>query len=510
MAIYSLHQTTIGRSTHRDGTASAHISYITRKGAGASIGAFGMPANSNEAQAWIYEQEQADRKNARVVDKIMLALPRELTSEQRYKLAESYAKEITQGRAAYYFAIHEQGKDAHNPHCHLVIRDRDIKTGERVIGFSDNARDWKRRGLGAESATHWIRERWEHHANKALSEAGHSVTIDRRTLEAQREEALKQGDLERARELDRKAQIHIGVQANALQEQGLRPESKGKYCKIDNGKTRPEHNAAIIDLNLEKKIRSQDISTRMRGLFEKEQREKEQRLVREHKTIITHQEAAEKDIRRAYRHSLTQLAEERKDFVEQRQEQTRRRHVQQLDTMREQHSQEQEKLEQSQKRFISRVRVFIDFTGKEKEKQKHAIQEALKRQDEQKREQSKEHLKELNAARETALNAYSQKITDTLQAREQALQRLEMQKAEQDKKLQAALQQQAINRHHEKEALETYIKRKEQQPEKTPDPKEQHRQQRQDRAKEIAQQLNAAREAPQQQQTRRREWELEM
>jgi hypothetical protein len=439
-----------------------------------------MPANTNEAQAWIYEQEQADRKNARVVDKIMLALPRELTSEQRYALAESYAKEITQGRAAYYFAIHEQGKDAHNPHCHLVIRDRDIKTGERVVGFSDNARDWKRRGRGAESATH---------ANKALQEAGHSVTIDRRTLEAQRDEALKQGDLERARELDRKAQIHIGVKANAMKEKGLQHESKGKYKEIDKGKTRAEHNADIIDFNLEQKIRSQDISTRMRGLFEKEQREKEQRLVREHKTIITHQEAAEKDIRRAYRHSLTQLAEERKDFVEQRQEQTRRRHVQQLDTMREQHSQEQEKLEQSQKRFISRVKVFIDFTGKKKEKQKHAIQEALKRQEEQKQEQSKEHLKELTAARETALNAYSQKITDTLQAREQALQRLEMQKAEQDKKLQAALQQQAINRHHEKEALETYIKRKEQQPEKTPDPKEQHRQQRQDRAKEIAQQL---------------------
>lgn len=510
MAIYSLHQTPIGRSTHRDGTASAHISYITRKGACSAIGAYGMPANTNAAQSWIYEQEQADRKNARVVDKIMLALPRELTSEQRYQLAQDYAKEITQGRAAYYFAIHEQGKDSHNPHCHLVIRDRDIKTGERVIGFSDNARDWKRRGLGAESATHWIRERWEYHANKALAEAGHSVTIDRRTLEAQREEALKQGDLERARELDRKAQIHIGVQTNAMKEQGIRPESKGKYKEIDKGKTRAEHNAEIVDLNLEKKIRSQDISTRMRGLFEKEQREKEQRLISDHKTIISQNEAAEKDIRRAYRHSLTELAAERKEFVEQRQDETRRRHLQQLDTMQQQHKAKQENLKREQGRFFARMRVFIDFTGKEKEKQKHAIQEALKRQEEQKQEQHKIHLKELNAARETALTAYSQKITDTLQAREQALQRLEMQKAEQDKKLQAALQQQAINRHHEQEALETYIKRKEQQLEKSPDPKEQHRQQRQDRAKEIAQQIQQAREAPQQQQTRRREWELEM
>jgi hypothetical protein len=489
-----------------------------------------MPANTNEAQAWIYEQEQADRKNSRVVDKIMLALPRELTSEQRYKLAESYAKEITHGRAAYYFAIHEQGKDAHNPHCHLVIRDRDIKTGERVIGFSDNARDWKRRGLGAESATHWIRERWEHHANKALSEAGHSVTIDRRTLEAQREEALKQGDLERARELDRKAQIHIGVQANALQEQGLRPESKGKYCKIDNGKTRPEHNAAIIDLNLEKKIRSQDISTRTRALFEKEQLSKERELEARHRATRTAQEAEERTLRTTHRQTLKELAESRNQGVAHIQAELKANQEKRLQAVQDQQKAERENLNREQGRFLARVRVFVDFTGQSKAKQEQAMQELLNRQQGQEKATREKIEAEQATARETALQAYQDKIQKALDTRDRDLQGLQARHEKETALMQEQLQAQATNREHARLAMEQVIQERERttkkaqeqdnKPEKTlaeqrsdlqntfktSDPKEQARQQRQDRAKEIARQIQEARTAPPQ---HRKQYELE-
>lgn len=61
-------------------------------------------------------EEAADRKNARIIDKIRLALPRELDEEQRAKLVVDFARDLTQNRTPWYAAIHQNGKDAHNPH----------------------------------------------------------------------------------------------------------------------------------------------------------------------------------------------------------------------------------------------------------------------------------------------------------------------------------------------------------------------------------------------------------
>ena len=42
-----------------------------------------MPTSKNEARAWLDQQEATDRKNGRVIDKVMVALPKELTSRQQ-------------------------------------------------------------------------------------------------------------------------------------------------------------------------------------------------------------------------------------------------------------------------------------------------------------------------------------------------------------------------------------------------------------------------------------------
>ena len=80
MAIYSLNHSSIGRSTHAAGTAGAHIGYITRSSACLDVLAERMPSarageRGGEARAWLDAQEAADRKNARVIDKVMLASP---------------------------------------------------------------------------------------------------------------------------------------------------------------------------------------------------------------------------------------------------------------------------------------------------------------------------------------------------------------------------------------------------------------------------------------------------
>jgi hypothetical protein len=237
MAIYSLSHNPIGKSTQRDPyTASAHIAYITRARALQQLEACRMPDNGEDAAAWLKQAEDRDRKNARVVDKIMLALPRELSPEQRVELVRAFAEELTQGKASWLAAFHENEVDANNPHCHLVIRDRDPKTGKRVIGTSEKG------------STEKIRKAWEMQANDALLVAGKQQRIDRRTLEAQG--------------LKRRATIHEGVRARRMRSDGRNPRSRPRryrngagakrrmrevqYPRIDNGRSRHDYNRQIV------------------------------------------------------------------------------------------------------------------------------------------------------------------------------------------------------------------------------------------------------------------------
>ena len=161
----------VGKSTHAARSAGAHIRYITRPGAQAEVMAERMPGNRNGARSWLDAQEKADRKNARVIDKIMGALPRELDEGQRRALVRRFAGRITKDRASWFAAIHQAGKDAHNPHVHLVIRDRDPATGKRVAMLSEKG------------ACERIRQLWEKTCNEALREAGSAAKIDRRSYE---------------------------------------------------------------------------------------------------------------------------------------------------------------------------------------------------------------------------------------------------------------------------------------------------------------------------------------
>lgn len=239
LAIYSLNHRSIGKSTHAPGTAGAHIDYITRDSAARVVLAEHMPGQRHEAHAWLDQAEASDRKNGRVCDKVMLALPRELSPEERADLVRDFARQVGQGKAPWLAAIHDKGKDTENPHAHLVIRDKDPETGKRVACLSEKG------------STERLRELWEATANAHLQRAGHTARIDRRTLAAQG--------------IDRKAQIHVGPRAKAMVEQGKVPVSKIRkdrqgrvirYPDIDftvlGQKSRDQHNAKIINFNEQK------------------------------------------------------------------------------------------------------------------------------------------------------------------------------------------------------------------------------------------------------------------
>jgi hypothetical protein len=191
-----------------------------------------MPLDPLEARAWLDHQEATDRKNARVIDKVIIALPIELTHEQRVELAHDFAEAMSQGRASWMLAVHDGPEDADNPHAHIIFRDRDFETGKRVMLLSEL------------DGVQRLRVEWEHYANAALERAGHDVRIDHRSLKDQG--------------IDREAQIHVGPNARELERQGIRPESAPKetirhvhgehipiivdYPDIDGGKTRAEEN----------------------------------------------------------------------------------------------------------------------------------------------------------------------------------------------------------------------------------------------------------------------------
>lgn len=235
MAIYSLNHKPIGKTTQeRPYTTGAHVSYITRRKALGRLDGARMPVDRDGARAFFRQAEDTSRANGRVADKVMLALPKELTPEQRADLVRGYAEDVTGGKAPWLAAHHDKGKDAANPHCHLVFRDRDPETGKRIFGTTDRG------------STQRLRDKWQEHANRALERAGRPERIDARSLKAQG--------------IDREPQIHEGPRNRAAAEKGRRPVSRPRnfrngagarspsrrvdYPRIDNGRSRQDYNRA--------------------------------------------------------------------------------------------------------------------------------------------------------------------------------------------------------------------------------------------------------------------------
>jgi len=227
MAIFSLNHKSVGRTTHKAGTAAAHIRYITRAKTARIFLSNGFDPQwpPGKIASSIKKAEELDRKNARVIDKIMVALPLELDEAQREELVVGFIKEITNHKVPWIAAFHDQGKDSSNPHCHIVIRDRHLETGRAVCALTENG------------STQKLRILWENSLNSSLKKAGFKERVSCRSLK-------EQG-------VDRKPQIHVGPKSKSMLERGINLESRDivnnkgrevRYSEIDQGKSRYEHN----------------------------------------------------------------------------------------------------------------------------------------------------------------------------------------------------------------------------------------------------------------------------
>ena len=58
-----------------------------------------MPGDPKAARSWLDAQEKTDRKNARIIDRVIVALPRELGPSDRQRLVKDFADDLTRNQA---------------------------------------------------------------------------------------------------------------------------------------------------------------------------------------------------------------------------------------------------------------------------------------------------------------------------------------------------------------------------------------------------------------------------
>ena len=147
----------------------------------------------DRAGLWNAAEFAEARKNARVAREYLVALPVELTPDQRLGLVRGFSQELADRyRFAVDLAIHAPrdypGSDQRNFHAHLLATTREISHEGLAVKTALELSDSKRRQQGLEPVIHellYVRQRWATVTNEALKAAHVAARIDHRTLEAQ-------------------------------------------------------------------------------------------------------------------------------------------------------------------------------------------------------------------------------------------------------------------------------------------------------------------------------------
>lgn len=162
---------------------------------------------------WNAAEFAEKRKDARVAREFQIALPHELTGEQRLELCRDFARELsTRYGAAVDFAIHapHEASDIRNHHAHVMMTTRVVTAeglGEKTLLERENK--WLlAQGLATTDVQiRDLRQAWEGVANEHLARAGLDVRIDHRSH-------LTRG-------LSIEPTEHMGVHATQMQRKGM-------------------------------------------------------------------------------------------------------------------------------------------------------------------------------------------------------------------------------------------------------------------------------------------------
>ncbi|WP_392711191.1 Ti-type conjugative transfer relaxase TraA [Rhizobium ruizarguesonis] len=210
MAIYHFSMKPIARSDGRSAVASAAYRAAERltnerdglthdfsNRTGVEHAEIVLPAGSSAYWAmkrsalWNAAERAEKRSDARIAREFEIALPHELSAEQRLALTRAFAADLANRYgAAVDFAIHRPGEasDIRNSHAHLMMTTREV----RETGLGDKTPlERENRWLLAnhlppsQLQLKDLRQAWEHLANTHLERAGLDIRIDHRShLEA--------------------------------------------------------------------------------------------------------------------------------------------------------------------------------------------------------------------------------------------------------------------------------------------------------------------------------------
>lgn len=136
---------------------------------------------------WNAAEFAEKRKDARVAREIEVALPHELTAEQRLELTREFAHDLADRYGvAVDFAIHSPhgDTDVRNHHAHILLTTRKVE-GSGLGEKSDlELENKKLTALGLPTSHDQLRDirlDWEQRANRHLTLAGHDIRIDHRS-----------------------------------------------------------------------------------------------------------------------------------------------------------------------------------------------------------------------------------------------------------------------------------------------------------------------------------------
>lgn len=179
----------------------------------------------DRARLWNAVEKGEKRSDAQLAREMNVALPHELTDEQRLELVRGFVDSqfVSRGMVAD-FAIHEpvreHGDDPRNHHAHIMLTMRKAGRG----GFHQTkTREWN----SDDMLKAW-RAAWADEQNRALGRGGSRERVDHRSLVTQREEAQRQGDRRKAAELNRQPEIHIGPGGYHALKWGRKPRSSDR------------------------------------------------------------------------------------------------------------------------------------------------------------------------------------------------------------------------------------------------------------------------------------------
>lgn len=238
MASYHLSVKTIKRSAGRSATAaaayrSASLILCDREGRvhdysrkqGVEHAVILAPEDApdwaqDRATLWNAAEARETRSNSVTAREWELALPAELDAEERRVLVLGFARElVSRYGVAADVAIHAPHRDGdqRNHHAHVLTTTR-VLTAE---GLADKTRVLDAKATGGPEIEA-MRARWAELQNHALERQGLEIRVDHRSLTAQREAALEQGDELKAEELDRDPEVKLGPAANAIERREIK------------------------------------------------------------------------------------------------------------------------------------------------------------------------------------------------------------------------------------------------------------------------------------------------